>query len=209
MEIKPEKLRKRKRSRKRRVSEKALERVRKNEEAPVLQGEIVDDVPPEETFADGEFYGEHRFDNGIAAPSFVAVLDVLLGEFGLPFTASQLSRSGPNRRARAPVARPSFGSHRALKTDTGMKIEFALPGVSKKDIEVYIEDGQLCVKVESMSGGVVGGGFVTGRYHNSLPLPEGVGSKDVKVTYRNGVLKVAVESEELVRRFTKHHIEVE
>jgi HSP20 family protein len=73
-----------------------------------------------------------------------------------------------------------------------------LPGMKKEDVKVEVTDGHLAISGERASetegtrGTVYRAERSYGGFYRSLPLPEGVKVEDVKATFTNGVLEVAI-----------------
>jgi HSP20 family protein len=77
-------------------------------------------------------------------------------------------------------------------------IQFALPGVNPKEVEVSLMDNTLTVKGERKANHDSTGKdyFVRevayGAFQRSVTLPEGVDAAEVEATYANGMLEVRV-----------------
>jgi HSP20 family protein len=77
-------------------------------------------------------------------------------------------------------------------------IQFALPGVDPKEVNVSLMDNVLTVKGERKGGRDTTGKdyfvreMVYGPFQRSVALPEGVDAAQVKATYANGMLEVRV-----------------
>ncbi|MGF1669028.1 MAG: Hsp20/alpha crystallin family protein [Balneolaceae bacterium] len=84
------------------------------------------------------------------------------------------------------------------ETDKEFEITVALPGMSKDDIEISMENGVLTIsgerKAEQEENGRryhhVESRF--GRFRRSLPLPDIVDYDNIQANYENGVLSITV-----------------
>ncbi len=90
----------------------------------------------------------------------------------------------------------------AKKGNDSFKIEIDLPGVSKKDIELQIEDNILTIKaVRKMKKEVKKEDYYLcesnfGMISRSFVLPEGIDTSKVDAKYEDGRLYVTLEKEE-------------
>jgi HSP20 family protein len=64
-----------------------------------------------------------------------------------------------------------------------IKVLAELPGVEKGDIQLYVDEHTLTIKVENPER----------RYHKELALPDEIDSSSSKSTYRNGVLETVIK----------------
>jgi HSP20 family protein len=82
--------------------------------------------------------------------------------------------------------------------DGNYVIQFALPGVDPKEVNVSLMENVLTVKGERNAGRDTTGKdyfvreMVYGPFQRSVVLPEGVDAAQVKATYANGMLEVRV-----------------
>jgi HSP20 family protein len=82
--------------------------------------------------------------------------------------------------------------------DHTLFIKLDLPGMNKEDITVSFTDDGLVIEGERMkeTEDKKNEWFTTertyGHFYRVVPLPEGVNSKEVKATFKNGVLEVTV-----------------
>ncbi|WP_445957103.1 Hsp20/alpha crystallin family protein [Yeosuana sp.] len=95
------------------------------------------------------------------------------------------------------------------------EIEFAAPGFNKKDFEVTIDDNVLHVSGEKSQEQVENEEDFTRKefsfnsFKRSLKLPNTVNSKkDVKATYKNGILKLSLMKKEDAKQLAKKVIEI-
>lgn len=73
-----------------------------------------------------------------------------------------------------------------------------LPGVEKEDIQVWVADQKLTIKVESASR----------KYYKEIELPAPVKSDSTEATFKNGVLDVTVKREERPKAPTGKRVNV-
>jgi HSP20 family protein len=64
-----------------------------------------------------------------------------------------------------------------------IKVLAELPGVEKKDIQLYVDEHTLTIKVETPER----------MYHKKLALPNEIDSSSSRSTYRNGVLETVLK----------------
>lgn len=95
------------------------------------------------------------------------------------------------------------------------EIEFAAPGFSKKDFDVTIDDNILNVcgkkqeETEEQDEDYTRKEFSYNSFKRSLSLPKSVNAKkDVKATYKNGILKLNLQKKEEAKEHPKKVIEV-
>lgn len=95
------------------------------------------------------------------------------------------------------------------------EIEFAAPGFSKKDFEVTIDDNILNVcgekkkEIEEKDEDYTRKEFSYNSFKRSLSLPKSVNTdKEVKATYKNGILKLNLQKKAEAKERSKKLIEV-
>jgi len=82
--------------------------------------------------------------------------------------------------------------------DHRLVITLELPGLKKEDIAVNLTDEGLVIEGERAHDAATRNDewFTTertyGRFYRVVPLPEGVDFKEVRATFRNGVLEISV-----------------
>jgi len=64
-----------------------------------------------------------------------------------------------------------------------IKVLAELPGVEKEDIQLYVDEHTLTIKVETTER----------RYHKELTLPDDIDSSSSRSTYRNGILETVLK----------------
>jgi HSP20 family protein len=88
------------------------------------------------------------------------------------------------------------------ETDSEVVYAFDLPGIPEDKISVEFEDGALSVSAERERTHEVSDERMYrferrfGTFSRSIALPQGVGEKDIKADYRDGVLEVHVAKPE-------------
>ncbi|MBT8266837.1 MAG: Hsp20/alpha crystallin family protein [Bacteroidia bacterium] len=81
------------------------------------------------------------------------------------------------------------------ETDTEYQVELAAPGLKKEDFEISIDNGLLKIKAEKATeteekeDNFTRKEFNYSAFSRSLSLPENVKEEDIKVTYKDGILK--------------------
>lgn len=83
------------------------------------------------------------------------------------------------------------------ETEKEFEITLALPGMSKDDIEISMENHTLTISGERKFEEENGRKFHRvesrfGKFERSLPLPDIIDEDNIKATYENGVLTVTV-----------------
>jgi len=82
--------------------------------------------------------------------------------------------------------------------DGQLVVRADVPGLSKDQIRVEVEDGQLIISGErTQENEEKGEGFVRsertyGSFYRAIPLPEGVDPEQAKATFANGVLEITM-----------------
>ena len=92
------------------------------------------------------------------------------------------------------------------ETDTEYLVKAELPGVKKEDIDVSVENGVLTITAESKSETeekegerIIRQERRYGRYLRSLRLGKAVDEKQVKASYKDGVLELILPKAEDVK----------
>jgi HSP20 family protein len=70
-----------------------------------------------------------------------------------------------------------------------VKVVLELPGVEKKDIKLRTTETVITISVDTSKR----------RYHKEIELPASVDPKQVKASYKNGVLEVTLKRKEIVK----------
>ena len=83
------------------------------------------------------------------------------------------------------------------ETDGEFEITLALPGMSKDDITISLEDHTLVIsgersfeEEEERTYHRVESGF--GKFERSLPLPNNIDTENINASYENGVLSISI-----------------
>jgi len=82
-----------------------------------------------------------------------------------------------------------------VETDESFQIEIDMPGVTKENIEISVEDDYLTIIADRKSGEATGKVIKSSKskgYLNSYKLGAGVSQTEIKAKYDSGVLKVIV-----------------
>jgi len=85
-----------------------------------------------------------------------------------------------------------------LTKDNQLITRIDLPGMTKEDVQVEVADGYLTLSGERKretktdKDNVYREEREYGSFYRTVPLPDGVKTEDVKATFANGVLEVAV-----------------
>ncbi|CAM1359877.1 Small heat shock protein [Tenacibaculum sediminilitoris] len=100
--------------------------------------------------------------------------------------------------------------------DGNFEIEFAAPGLSKKDFEITIDNNMLNVsggkkhEVEEKEEDYTRKEFSYNSFKRSLSLPESINTdQDVKAIYENGILKLNLQKKKGIDEKPKKIIEVQ
>ncbi|CAN1838499.1 Heat shock protein 21, chloroplastic [Linum perenne] len=95
-------------------------------------------------------------------------------------------------------ARSSFDERRNYRApweikerETEYRIRFDMPGMSKQDVKIWVEDKMLVVKAEKKNEEEEEG-WEYGKYGYRIALPENVEIEKIKVEVRDGVLCLSV-----------------
>lgn len=79
-----------------------------------------------------------------------------------------------------------------------LTVRLDVPGLKKEELAVHVTEGMLTVEgerkheTEEEKNHWYRRERTYGRFYRTVPLPEGVNAKDVKATFKNGVLEVTV-----------------
>jgi HSP20 family protein len=103
----------------------------------------------------------------------------------------------------APLATPAWGGFpmSMWEDEDAVHIELDSPGVTDKDIELTIHDGELIVRGERKSEEKKGGYDTRtyGRFERRLTLPTAVDAEKVEAKLANGVLSVTCPKSEAAK----------
>ena len=120
------------------------------------------------------------------------------------FWKSDLTSSWANRVPSANI----------LESEKEYTIELAIPGISKKDIKIDIDSGELCIKSEKEDEKEEKGENYTRKefsynsFSRSFLLPDTVNTDKIKAKYEDGVLKIALPKKPEVKKITKKEISI-
>ncbi|CCM00462.1 uncharacterized protein FIBRA_02495 [Fibroporia radiculosa] len=91
--------------------------------------------------------------------------------------------------------RPKMDLHEDSEANT-MRAMFELPGLSKENVQIGVQNGVLSVAGECKEEGERDeGGYKVrerrfGKFQRAIPLPQGVKSEDIKANMQDGILTV-------------------
>ena len=115
-----------------------------------------------------------------------------------------------------PVTRTElFPAVNVKETDTEYILEFAVPGMSKEDFEISIDNGMLVISAEKSMETDESDDNYTRRefnYHSfsrSFWLPEMIDEENIKASYENGVLTISIEKVKEIEEVNKKTIAVQ
>ncbi|KAH7445140.1 hypothetical protein KP509_02G109000 [Ceratopteris richardii] len=110
---------------------------------------------------------------------------------------------------------PSMGSLRdripwdVMEDDKCFKMRMDMPGMTKEDVKLSVEDGDLVVKAEHNieEGEDDWSSRSYGSYYARIKLPENVDMNDIKAEMKDGVLKVTAPKAEGAKQ--RHEVQIE
>ncbi|WP_340202026.1 Hsp20/alpha crystallin family protein [Ascidiimonas sp. W6] len=100
------------------------------------------------------------------------------------------------------------------ETDDAFEIELAAPGLEKKDFQVSIDDGYLNISAErtetdeEKTENYARKEFNYSSFQRSLLLPDTIMEEDVKATYKDGILKLALSKKPEAKIHTSKTIKI-
>ncbi len=100
------------------------------------------------------------------------------------------------------------------ENDKDFEIEFAAPGLSKKDFKITVENGVLTIssekneEKEQKEKDYTRREFSYSAFSRSFTMPENVNEEDVKANYQDGILKLNVAKKTITQPKIKKAIEV-
>lgn len=92
-----------------------------------------------------------------------------------------------------------------VERDGQLVVRAEVPGLSKDQLNVEFEDGQLVIsgerrqEREERRGGAYRNERIYGTFYRSIPLPEGVDPEQAKAAFKNGVLEITMPAPESPR----------
>lgn len=119
-------------------------------------------------------FEDFGFGRGLVAPTFESSLD-RLGALGVEAWSPQVE---------------------VFERDNKLIVRADLPGMTREDINVDIEDGALIIRGERQNereendAGYYRSERSYGSVYRRIPLPQGVSAKDATADFRNGVLEI-------------------
>lgn len=123
-------------------------------------------------------------------------LRVMIDRMGRAFDDPFFARSWmvPGGQSGAGAARPPWDF---VETDDAFKMRLDLPGLSKEEVKVYVEDGSLVIKGEQSDENKADESQWASRSHAShystrIVLPDNANAETIKAELKNGVLSVTI-----------------
>jgi HSP20 family protein len=122
--------------------------------------------------------------------------DRMFRDFGVP-RQSWLARSPLRSSEREGLWSPRV---EAFQKGDRFIVRADLPGLKKDDVQVEVTDDALTIHGERQAEhteereGFYHSEREYGRFHRTVPLPEGVISESAQATFRNGVLEVSIQA---------------
>jgi HSP20 family protein len=129
--------------------------------------------------------------------------DALSRFFGPDWTDDVLRRFAETAPAWSGTFTPAVDYR---QTDDGYQLEVDLPGLTKEDVDIAVEDNVLTISGERRHPGEANGnGYQRterwfGKFARSFTLPGQVDASKVQATFTNGVLSIALPKVEDARR---------
>ncbi|NJO87509.1 MAG: Hsp20/alpha crystallin family protein [Chloroflexia bacterium] len=86
--------------------------------------------------------------------------------------------------------------------DNGFEVEMAVPGMTKKDFKINLENNMLCISSEKKTEGEKSDDnysrkeFSYQSFSRSFSLPESVDDRKINAKYENGILYVSIPKKE-------------
>ena len=112
------------------------------------------------------------------------------------------------------VKRQSMPSVNVRETDKAFEVDFAAPGLSKKDFKITVDNGVLTIssekkeEKEEVEKDYTRREFSYNSFSRSFTLPENVNEEDVKAAYEEGILKLNIAKKNVTVSKAKKAIEV-
>ena len=117
------------------------------------------------------------------------------------FIADVFNKPVFNDDAKAWTATPSVN---VVENEGEFRLEVAAPGLAKEDFKVNIDDNTLTISAEKTVENATKEGekflrreFGYNTFKRSFALPENINIADIKATYNNGVLQLALPKMEV------------
>lgn len=137
---------------------------------------------------------------------------ILRDPFFTDLIDTQKSLFNLNRMFNGGSERPAMN---IKETEKEFEIEMAVPGLTKKDFNITIDDGVLTIssekeeKTEEKEEGYLRKEFSYRSFTRSMSLPETIDeSKDIKAEYNDGLLKIMLHKKPGTKRKTAKTIKV-
>ncbi len=111
--------------------------------------------------------------------------------------------NSPSRKSTVNPVSAKNVPYNIIKNEKGFSIEFAIPGFSKKDFIVRMEENKLLVKLEkeiSDERTYARREFNYSSFEKRFNLPEDIDSEKISATYDKGVLTISLEKLEKISK---------
>ncbi|MEO1049169.1 MAG: Hsp20/alpha crystallin family protein [Bacteroidota bacterium] len=101
-----------------------------------------------------------------------------------------------------------------FESDTAFQIELAVPGMTKEDFNVNIENGSLIVsaeskqEVEEKEDQATRKEFSYSAFTRTFVMPESVNTEKIKAKYEDGLLKLTLPKREEAKQVPKRQIDI-
>ncbi|MFO8099669.1 MAG: Hsp20/alpha crystallin family protein [Salinibacter sp.] len=117
------------------------------------------------------------------------------------------NRGDDSDRERTPVWSPRTD---LLETDDAFRLRLDVPGMTKEDITINLQNNTLTVSGERTSERTESEEYVRverafGTFHRTFTLPDAVDDENIEAAYENGVLTIRVPKTE---KSTRRQIEI-
>ena len=127
-------------------------------------------------------------DEGKPSKPFVYGFTIRTGPNGIP----HIRQFGNTRKSLNSSKEFGEGFGREPLTDViedkdGISITAELPGVSKEDVDLDLQGGEILIKVDTENR----------KYHKKIELPDDIEPDSITATYKNGVLDVCMKKKKV------------
>ncbi|KAH7427703.1 hypothetical protein KP509_10G055600 [Ceratopteris richardii] len=107
-------------------------------------------------------------------------------------------------QASKPVPRPFQSSNRtawdAMEDEKAFKLRLDMPGLSKDEVKVDVEDGNITIKGQKKEGEDEWSSRSTGSYDIKIKLPDNVKIEAIKAEMKHGVLRITAPKMEEIKK---------
>lgn len=105
-------------------------------------------------------------------------------------------------------------SANVVETESGFDVEFAVPGMSKEDFKINVENGVLTVSSEKeevkeeKEKNYTRKEFAYGAFTRSFALPKTIDLEKIAASYNNGILTVTLPKKEEAKTLLSREIKI-